>query len=133
MKKFILLFFIVIILLSWCWNEKLSKNELFKKKKECAVLREKMLKDGIEKHEERMNYTGDPYDLKVWEIFYSQKINSCIYILKIGKYMELDEKEWERLYPLNDFMYDYFSKEEIISTVEGQTWFDEKLKELKWE
>jgi hypothetical protein len=101
-----------------------------------------MKKEAIDFHTEWMNRTWDPYDLNIEEIFYSKQYDSCIYQISIYKYTWIDTNDWlGGKILLNKYLYDFFSKKEIISTVTRNTEdgvlkkdeFDKKMKELKWE
>ncbi|MBC7498374.1 hypothetical protein H7170_01900 [Candidatus Gracilibacteria bacterium] len=101
-----------------------------------------MLKEAMNFHAEWMNRTGDPYDVKIEEIFYSKNYDSCIYQLSIYKYTGIDNNDGlGGKILLNRYLYDYFSKKEIITTVSKniedgkikENEFDKKLKELKGE
>lgn len=102
MKKIISISLLSVLLLSSCsidWNDekakKISKleneikNDIFKKRKECAVLDKEMLEFAQE-------FRSTIYEVQ--EIFYSPKRNSCMFI-------------WDTGYEY--YLFDYFSRENL--------------------
>lgn len=109
MKKIISLSLLSVLLLSSCsidWNDekakkiseqdnKISKlekqieDDLFKKKQECATLNKKMLEFAQE-------FRSDIYEIQ--EIFYSPKLNSCMFI-------------WDSGYEY--YLFNYFNRENL--------------------
>lgn len=78
---------------------------------------------------------GEIYKVEIDEVFYSSKANSCLYTLSIYKYVDMviDNKYIDYI-PLSRFVYDHFSKKELLSTV--KLWDEEfnlELNLLKWE
>ena len=126
--------------MAWC-SQKLSQDELFEKKKECASY-----KNIIEKEIEERNFWNQVERLE--SIFYSSTKNTCMYYVNWSVNYTTQKwgpqsREWQRVY-------DYFTKEVVLRTpvscknYEGDNiwyiiWsclednFDEKLQELKWE
>jgi hypothetical protein len=123
--------------LSWKQDASLI-DAIFEKKQECAKYKDTMLKDAMDYHTEWMTRTWDSYELTVTEIFYSPISNSCMYELSI--YKQTDIWEWPQKFLLNKYLYDYFSKKEIISTIHSnneelsiiEEAYLKKLQELKW-
>lgn len=139
MKKYIPILLSTSLLLSACsidWNNK--KDNLFEKKQECAKYRDEMLKDAISVNEESLakaSMAWHEYNLEIEEIFYSKKYNSCLYQLSTYKLNWIKIPDISEKQLLSKSIYDYFSKKEIINTLDNHSEeeFDKKLKELKWE
>lgn len=127
MKKILIL--CVLLLLSSCsidWNwekdkkiaelEKQIKNDTFKKKQECAKYKDDIMKN-------IQNWISWIWVEKLDEIFYSQSMQSCLYVI-------------HRFYnnsSLEDYdIFDVLSQKLIFNTNKKQD-FNTKLKELKWE
>ena len=111
MKKLLIVSLLLCgIVLGWCSLQKwLSQDELFEKKQECLSYQTNIL--------ENIN-RGDI----LMQIFYSPKINSCLYITK-------------NVISINDttyYIYDYFENVLVSSTHFYET-LEKKIKELKWE
>ena len=124
MKKFLWISFLLgLIFLWWCaTTNKLSQDELFEKKQECASYTSEMYKD-IEKW-----WYEDPLIL---DVFYSSSINSCLYEFNTARNSLI--------------LVDYFSKKTLWSAwincepdyyetcmAQQKVLFD-TMKELKWE
>jgi len=145
MKKIFIIWIILSLLLSSCsidWDnekdkkiaelEKQIQNDTFKKKQECAEDKLKMEKEWYSTIEKIWKATGDPYSWEVSEIFYSKKLNTCIYVFNIYKIVDIDF-EWQEML-LNTYVFDFFSKKEIISSINNKDYeIEKKIKDLKWE
>lgn len=130
MKKYIPILLATSLLLSACsiW----IKDDLFQKKQECANM-----KDKIQQEQRSWTY--------VEEVFYSKKINSCLYVVENdwGKSIKdrfWDESNWLENATTEDFCTTKFWstkddgwKEALKYCLEKSKDFDQKLKELKWE
>jgi len=106
MKKIFILTLISLIwiTLTWCSQNKLSEDELFEKKQECANYTAEIWYD-IEKSYGKEGETFKMINLN-W-IYYSQKINSCLYeVVSLSH----SENYWSEKITLRDF----FTKEEIV-------------------
>lgn len=92
-------------------NEK--ENDLFEKKKECSTYHDSMLKYAKE-------FRSEIYEIN--EIFYSPKLNSCLFLWDSWDY---------------EFLFDYFNRVNIdtldyLNSKKSLEW-ENKIKELKWE
>lgn len=107
MKKFILIsLFFSLIILSWCNQQKeISQDELFEKKQECLNYKENII-----------NNTNDT----LTQIFYSQRLNSCLYITK-----NIISKNDTKYY-----IYDYLEDTLVFSTSFNEV-LKQKIQELK--
>ncbi|OIO76794.1 hypothetical protein AUJ87_02065 [Candidatus Gracilibacteria bacterium CG1_02_38_174] len=127
MKTYLALSLLTSLLFTSCsvdWNgEKQTKDDLFKKKQECAKNISQVEK---EFSEWKSNYTEGH---KLYELFYSPKLNTCLkaYTLIGG----LTERV--TVYAIDDI----FSKENIFQKSTGEVSdfevFENKIKELKGE
>lgn len=118
MKKIIIsiLLILTVSFLSWCNNS----DELFEKKQDCIKY-----KDEIKKNVEIRFWKVEKFNY-VKEIFYSSKLNTCIYTVN-------QTNIW--------WIYDYLENKIILELEsplkcwceETQQKFDLKIKELKWE
>lgn len=153
MKKLLLLVLFSSLVLAGCatqntaieTKETMTADQLFEKKKEC-----------IESHDTMMKQFGDKYshhysEFSIYEIFYSPKLNTCIYLTEAleippsDKALELIKTVgWNGYDPLNPtwhyWINDYFSKERLFSvTCKGSDQrpcnfeFDKRVTEFKWE
>ncbi len=132
MKKIFVLWVILSLLLTSCsidWND---EKDLFTKKQECANNKSKMEEDWNEEVRKIWIVSWDPYRWEVSEIFYSKKLNSCLYVFNIYKEVNMDY-QWQEIL-LSTFIYDFLTKKEIISSIwKEKSEVDNKIKELKWE
>ena len=130
MKKFFWISFLLGIIFLWgcTTTNKLSQDELFQKKQECAKLESKM-KEQLESPE-RYGWRREDTTLYLTEIFYSPSRNSCLY---------KSEFIYSDIYDLS--INDYFTKEVVYSSlcdnkndfIKCSTEFNKKLQEFKWE
>ena len=130
-KLFIISLILWWLFLTWCSQQKwLSQNELFEKKKDCAMLQDKMW--------EQLNSNERYWDSVEWttlylsEVFYSPIKNSCLY---------KSEFIYNKMYVLE--INDYFTKN-VLHTYycdstntteysECSNILKEKIQEFKWE
>lgn len=156
-KIFLISLLLGSIILTGCSEENwLSKDELFEKKKECSMLSDQVMKE-IEFQYWKIDnwFTENGLQIENPEVFYSKKLNSCIYKSEIIK--KFDSKDISANYFLK--LVDFFNKKEIIevscdfktSDQTSVSWipqhsskdmqefslctepFHNKLDELKWE
>lgn len=111
-----------------------SESDFFEKKQECAKYKDAMLKDWMDINNDWMSSTWDPYKLNIEEIFYSEKNDSCLYVLSIKKYVDLIvDNEYKAYILLNMYVYDYLTKQLILSTEDlSEDSFNISLQQLKW-
>jgi hypothetical protein len=115
MKKLLLLVLLSSsLILVGCSQKWLSQSELFEKKQECSK---------YANYEEQWTY----------EIFYSEKANSCIYtIQETVKWWIYDALTQSILYESESpLKCSYMESEEKCNKIERD--FEQKVKELKWE
>lgn len=119
MKKIFLLSLLLLWLtITWC-SSKLSQDNLFEKKQECA-------NKEAEIRNEIYNIYKDFVLVQNWtleEIFYSSTKSSCLYVAVSENWLDKDIR-------------DFFTKELYISKSKwlNINWeFEIKLQELKWE
>jgi len=121
MKKLLWISFLLGLIFLWgcATTNKLSQDELFEKKQECVGHRDAIEKISKEK------YWDVGYDF-VEEIFYSPKLNSCLYTIN-------ETNTW--------WIYDFFSNKAVLELDsplkcgcnETEKEFNQKKKELKGE
>lgn len=113
MKKALLLIFLATIVLAGCGQQKLSQDQLFEKKQECANLNKDI------ENEAKSYYTL----YKLSEVFYSPKLNDCLYLVEIS-YKDSS---------LKDYDIKSFFEKTLILTSNDKVKIDKQIKELKWE
>ncbi len=135
MKKILIIFILLgSLIFAGCGQQQwLSQDELFEKKQECANMKDNMWTETMDRM--TAEDIGEIYKVEIDEVFYSSKANSCLYTLSIYKYVDMviDNKYIDYI-PLSRFVYDHFSKKELLSTV--KLWDEEfnlELNLLKWE
>ena len=120
MKKSLLIVFLTTLVLAGCVSKsvsdkptvvKMTAEQIFQKKKECSLLSEDMLKYAQE-------FRSQVYEID--EIFYSPKLNSCLFIADAWK---------------EQLLFDFFGRQNLDICSNGIycTDYDSKIKELKWE
>lgn len=115
---------ISITLLAWCSQKSLSKDQLFEKKQECESY-----KDEIQKEQGIW--------LMLSEVFYSPKLNTCLYVLKWNWRNFIIDRFWDEsksIYETNDYSTcKNVLKNDEKKCLDNEKIFDAKIKELKGE
>lgn len=130
MKKFLWFSFLLgLIFLGWCTTtNKLSQNELFQKKQECASYKTEIEKEIKERNFINGIWWGQTQLLE--SIFYSRKNNTCMYHVRWSISYMID---WALQVRDTQSVYDYFSKEKIISTPTSCKNYDgENIPYIEW-
>lgn len=116
MKKFFMVILLLWgIVLAGCTKENtLSQDEIFEKNKECANFKEDMEKEG-------KTFYWDKY-LSVVQIFYSEKRQSCLYVVKFD-YPKTPTDTFDMSIEVHDFLTKetlWIATPENLKTLKGE-------------
>ena len=129
MKKLLLISILLgSVILAGCGQQQwVSQNQLFEKKQECAKYKDEVTKELIHDY-------VDPWLLKVNDVFYSPKLNTCLY--RVWYYKDVIE-EWYFNDLISERLFDYFSNKDVATSYDWKWWdnpdFEKEVQELKWE